>query len=341
LAIAALRDSLDAAIQAERTGGLMMKRFVLAASVLCCAMWGLPLHGAEKTTISYSSRTYAFLPAQVAVVKGFFKEEGLEPVLIQMRSQVAVPAMMNGDIQYTLTFGNILTAAIQGMPFKQLAVLTEKPLHHVVARPEIKTIADLRGKRVGTQRIGGSDHLAAEAILQAKGLDLKDVQWVTLGADEPVRVEMLKKGLVDAICVSPPGPVRLQKEGYNILGGPKDLKVGSPISAISITELRLKENRDQAKKVLRATVRALRFIRERKDEVVPIMVQWLQQTKEIASESYDLVVPSFSPDGGVSDATYQFAVDARLRELKSDKRVPLSQLRDFSLLREVQKELGL
>ena len=313
---------------------------VLAALALCCSLMGRSLFAAEKTTISYSSRTYAFLPAQVAAVKGFFRDEGLEPVLIQMRSQVAVPALMNGDIQYTLTFGNILTAALQGMPFKQLAVLTEKPLHHVVARPEIKTIADLRGKRVGTQRIGGSDHLAAEAILQAKGLDLKEVQFVTLGADEPVRVEMLKKGLVDAICVSPPGPIRLQKEGYNILGGPKDLKIGSPIAAISITDSRLKENREQAKKVLRAVVRALRVVRERKDEVVPIMMQWLQQTREVAAESYDLIVPSFSADGSVSDATYQFAVDARLRELKSDKRPLLAQLRDFSLLREVQKELG-
>jgi ABC-type nitrate/sulfonate/bicarbonate transport system substrate-binding protein len=177
--------------------------------------------------------------------------------------------------------------------------------------------------------------------LQAKGIDLKDVQLVTLAADEPVRVEILKKGLVDAVCVSPPGPIRLQKEGYNILGGPKDLKVGSPISAISVTDQRLKENRDEAKRVVRAVVRGLRFLRDRKDEVVPIMSQWLQQPKEVAGESYDLIVNSFSADGGVSDATYQFAVDARLKEIKSDKRVPLSQLRDFSLLREVQKELKL
>ena len=300
-----------------------------------------PLCAAEKVLISYSSRTYAFLPAQVALVKGFFKEEGLEPLLVQMRSQVAVPAMMNGDIQYTLTFGNIMTAALQGMPFKQLAILTEKPLHHIVARTGIKTIAELKGKRLGTQRVGGSDYLAAEAILTAKGIDLKDVQMVTLGADEPVRVEMLKRGLVDAVCVSPPGPIRLQREGYNIVGGPKDLKVGSPISAISITDQRLKQDREQAKRVVRAVVRGLRVVVERKDEAVPIMMQWLEQSKEVASESYDLILSSFSVDGGVTDATYDFAVNARLKELKSDKRVPLSQLRDFSLLREVQKELKL
>ena len=300
-----------------------------------------PLFAAEKVLISYSSRTYAFLPAQVALVKGFFKDEGLEPLLVQMRSQVAVPAMMNGDIQYTLTFGNIMTAALQGMPFKQLAILTEKPLHHIVARPGIKTIAELKGKRLGTQRIGGSDYLAAEAILTAKGIDLKDVQMVTLGADEPVRVEMLKRGLVDAVCVSPPGPIRMQREGFNIVGGPKDLKVGSPISAISITDQRLKQDREQAKRVVRAVVRGLRVVVERKDEAVPIMMQWLEQSKEVASESYDLILSSFSVDGGVTDATYDFAVNARLKELKSDKRVPLSQLRDFSLLREVQKELKL
>jgi NitT/TauT family transport system substrate-binding protein len=314
----------------------------LAAFLLACLLVGdSPLFAAEKVLISYSSRTYAFLPAQVALVKGFFREEGFEPLLVQMRSQVAVPAMMNGDIQYTLTFGNIMTAALQGMPFKQLAILTEKPLHHVVARPEIKTIAELKGKRLGTQRIGGSDYLAAEAILTAKGIDLKDVQMVTLGADEPVRVEMLKKGLVDAVCVSPPGPIRLQREGYNIVGGPKDLKVGSPISAISVTDQRLKQNREQAKRVIRAVVRGLRVVVERKDEAVPIMMQWLEQSKEVAGESYDLIVPSFSVDGGVADATYDFAVNARLKELKSDKRVPLAQLRDFSLLREVQKELKL
>ncbi len=309
--------------------------------LFCIILWG-PSYAAEKTIISYSSRTYAFLPAQVALVKGFFKDEALEPVLVQMRSQVAVPALMNGDIQYTLSFGNIVTAAMQGMPFKVLAVLTDKPLHHIVSRPEIKTIADLRGRKIGTQRIGGSDHLAAEAILQAKGLDpVKDVQFVTLGADEPVRVEILKKGLVDAVCVSPPGPVRLQRAGFNILGGPKDLKIGSPISAVAATDMRLKENRDEAKKVLRAVVRALRFIRERKGEVVPIMTQWLQQTQEVASESYDLIIPSFSPDGGTSDATYQFAIEARRSVLKTDRLIPVSQVRDLSLLKEVQRELGL
>ena len=296
---------------------------------------------ADKVIISYSSRSYAFLPAQVAVAKGFFKDENLDALLIQMRSQVTVPALISGEVHYTLSFGNIIGGAMQGLSFKILAVLTDKPLHSIVGRPEIKSLADLRGKRIGTQRIGGSDHLAAEAILQARGIDLKDIQFVTLGGDEPVRTEILKKGLVDAICTVPPGPVRLAREGYNILGGPKDLKIGSPISAVAVTDTRLKNNREETKKVLRAVLRGLRVMHERREDTIAIMAKWLSQSPDVARDSYDSILPSFSLDGGTVDRTYEFAIESRKATVRTDKPVALSQVRDLSLLREVQKELKL
>ena len=301
----------------------------------------IPACAADKINISYSSRSYAFLPAQVAVARGFFRDENIDPLLIQMRSQVTVPALLSGEVYYTLSFGNIIGSAMQGLPFKILAVLTDKPLHSLVARPELRSINDLRGKRIGTQRIGGSDHLAAEAILQAKGVEAKDVQFVTLGGDEPVRVEILKQGLVDAICTVPPGPVRLAREGYNILGGPKDLKIGSPISAVAVTDSRLKNNREETKRVLRAVLRGLRAMHERREDTIAIMARWLNQTPEVARDSYDSILPSFSTDGGTVDKTYEFAIEARKASIKSDKSISLSQVRDLTLLKEVQKELRL
>ncbi len=312
---------------------------ILALMVLTLP-WA-PLSAADKVIISYSSRSYAFLPAQIAVVKGFFKDENLEPLLIQMRSQVTVPALLSGEVHYTLSFGNIIGSAMAGLPFKILAVLTDKPLHSLVARPDIKTIAELRGKRIGSQRIGGSDQLAAEAILQAKGIDVKDVQFITLGGDEPVRVEMLRKNLVDAICTVPPGPVRLAREGYNVLGGPKDLKIGNPISAVAATDTRLKMQREETKKVLRAVLRGLRAMHERRDDTIAIMSKWLSQSADVARDSYDSILPSFSLDGGTVDKTYEFAIESRKATVRADKAIPLSQVRDLSLLREVQKELRL
>ena len=318
----------------------MNKPAAILALVFLALLWA-PASAADKVIISYSSRSYAFLPAQIAVVKGFFKDENLEPLLIQMRSQVTVPALLSGEVHYTLSFGNIIGSAMAGLPFKILAVLTDKPLHSLVARPDIKTIAELRGKRIGSQRIGGSDQLAAEAILQAKGIDVKDVQFITLGGDEPVRVEILRKGLVDAICTVPPGPVRLAREGYSVLGGPKDLKIGSPISAVAVTDTRLKTHREETKKVLRAVLRGLRAMHERRDDTIAIMSKWLSQSADVARDSYESILPSFSVDGGTVDKTYEFAIESRKATVRADKAIPLSQVRDLSLLREVQKELRL
>jgi len=103
--------------------------------VLLLVFWPVQdsLFAANQAIISYSSRSYAFLPAQVAVARNFFRDENLEPLLIQMRSQVTVPALISGEVQYTLSFGNIIGSAMQGLPFKVLAVLTDKPLHSLGA----------------------------------------------------------------------------------------------------------------------------------------------------------------------------------------------------------------
>jgi ABC-type nitrate/sulfonate/bicarbonate transport system substrate-binding protein len=295
----------------------------------------------EKVIISYSSRDYAALPAHVAVTKGFFREEGLEPIMVQMRPPVAAPALMNAEIHYTTTFGSMLNAMMQGVPAKLLAVITEKPPYYIVARPGIKSVMELRGKKIGAQQRGLSDRVVAEAILEAKGVDLKDVQFVTISGDLPVRMGVLTSGLVDAVCLLPPGPVLLEKDGYRIVAGPNDLKVGNPTMGLTTSTRRLGEKRTEVKKVVRAMVRGLRFVRERREETVAIMGQWLSQKPDIAAKSYDLIVPGFTHDGATSDATLQAIIDLRVQTLGLPKPASLDQVRDFAVLREVQRELKL
>src|SRR5258706_15867755 len=126
---------------------MRLAKVLFAVGILSCAIALCESAAADKVIISYSSRSYAFLPAQVAVAKGYFRDENLDPLLIQMRSQVPVPALISGEVQYTMSFGNIIGGAMQGLPFKILAVLTDKPMHSLVSRPEIKSLAELRGKR--------------------------------------------------------------------------------------------------------------------------------------------------------------------------------------------------
>jgi ABC-type nitrate/sulfonate/bicarbonate transport system substrate-binding protein len=295
----------------------------------------------EKVIISYSSRDFSFLPGHVAVAKGFFKDEGLEPVMVQMRPPIAAPALTAGEIHYTMTFGSTLNAILQGVPLRMLAVITEKSPYYIIARPGIKTVAELRGKKLAAQQRGLSDRVMAEAILEANGIDLKDVQFVTISGDLPVRMSVLTGGLADAVCLIPPGPVLLEKEGYRIIAGPNDVKLGVPTNGLTATNQRLAEKRAEAKKVVRSLIRGLRFVRERREETIAIMAQWLGQKPDIAARSYDLIIAGYSQDGGTSDATWQALIDSRVQTVGLPRPSSLDQVRDFTLLREVQKELKL
>src|SRR5512144_63251 len=72
----------------------------------------------DRVIISYSSRDFSFLPGHVAATKGFFKDEGLEPVMVQMRPPIAAPALTAREIHYTTTFGSTLNAIMQGVPLR-------------------------------------------------------------------------------------------------------------------------------------------------------------------------------------------------------------------------------
>ena len=78
---------------------------------------------------------------------------------------------------------------------------------------------------------------------------------------------------------------------------------------------------------------------ERKEEMIQIMMRWLSQTLEVAATPTIPILPSFSLDGGTVDKTYEFAIESRKATVRTDKPIPLSQVRDLTLLKEVQKEL--
>ena len=314
--------------------GLMLGAFLMAPTNSFSAP-------EEKVIISYSSRDFSFLPGHVAVTKGFFKDEGLDPVMVQMRPPIAAPALISGEIHYTTTFGSTLNAIMQGLPQKMLAVITEKSPYYIVARPGIKSVVELRGKKIAAQQPGLSDRVMAEAILEAKGIDLKEVQFVTLSGDLPVRMGALTSGLVDAVCLLPPGPVLLEKDGYRIIAGPNDVKLGVPTNGLTTTNQRLAEKRGDVRKVLRAMLRGLRFVRERREQTIPIMAQWLNQKPEIAARSYDLIIAGFSQDGTISDATWQALIDSRVQTFGLPRPASLDQVRDLTLVREAQKDLRL
>jgi NitT/TauT family transport system substrate-binding protein len=295
--------------------------------------WLEPLAAQElqKVRISYSSRSNSTTVYQVALARGFFKEEGLEPEMIQMNPRLGGLAVMNGDIEFTTTFGSTLRAIIQGLPIKFVAISVRKTDHFLISRPEFKTVQDLRGKRLGVSTLFGTDQLAAEEMMQSKGLGPGAMQVLALG-DAPVRVQALRSGLVEAIAMNSPHDLALIKGGYNALAGPQDIKRALPLAGLAVQDSLPKEKPTLIKHALRAVLKAHRFIFDNKQETTRIMMQWLSQPPEAASRSYEMALLTLSRNGEVADADL---------ELLTEKKRPLNEVRDYTLLREAQKELGI
>jgi NitT/TauT family transport system substrate-binding protein len=281
-----------------------------------------------------------FLAAGVAQHKGFFRDEGLQADIVVMTAPASLAALTNGDIDYTLLTGSVIRAAIRGLPLRIVAGLMSSSAHVFLSRPEIKTIKELQGKRVGLAGFGDATHVLARMILAKQGIDPeKDVQFVALGSDSG-RFNALQQNLADMVVTSPPWDFEGKKLGYNILARAYEY-VNYPLAGVGVNQKSLQSNRAQVKRVIKSLVRANRFMRENREESVKILVAWGKGKPEHAYASYDSTVKIISADGSIPEDGLKILIDQAKRDVKITRDVPVSEIVDFSVLREVQKELGL
>jgi len=127
--------------------------------IILSALVGLtflsPARAAEKIRIGFPEFNSSTFTLPMAHLKGFFHEEGLEAELIRIRSAVALPALTSGEIDYHTVVAPAVTAALRGIPVRVVACFTPGLTTAIIARPEIKTVQDLKGKTIGLNSIDG------------------------------------------------------------------------------------------------------------------------------------------------------------------------------------------
>src|SRR5438067_608874 len=128
----------------------------------------------KKVTFSYSAVSMTWFPVKVALEKRFFRNEGLEPQLIQMNGNVATVALANGYIDFSLNISPVLNGAMQGLGTKLVAALNSRPLFALVVRPEINSPNDLKGKVFAVSSFGNIQAILTEKHLQHLGLKKDD-----------------------------------------------------------------------------------------------------------------------------------------------------------------------
>lgn len=302
-----------------------------------CWLWSAEI---EKVRLAYPARSLSALQIQVAQEKRFFVKYGLQVEAIQMRPTISAAALISGEVQYLASVGSALRAAAMGAPVKLLTVSNIAPFFSLVARSRYKNIQELRDKEIGvTGNPGGSNDRTVRVLLRQAGIEPeKDVKLIHAG-DPPVLYAAFSAGRFDAISISLPFPVIAEQKGHRILINAAE-KIRTPLSGLAVTDQRLKEQRDQAKRMLKAHIEAQRFIKREKEAAIDVMMRWLGLERAVARRSYDLYIP-----GLAQEATVEREGSRRLLEQETESGVVLKitdveRLVDAALAEEVNRELG-
>jgi NitT/TauT family transport system substrate-binding protein len=292
----------------------------------------------RKITLSYSAVSMTWLPVKVAVDRGFFREQGLEPQLIQMRGNVATTALVTGDLDFSLNISPVLNGAIQGLGLKLVAGLNTRPLFSLVVRPEIKTAADLKGKIFAVSSFGNTQAILTEKHLQHLGLKKGEYQLLAIGATG-ARIAAMEKNLAQGSLMPPPANVMMENQGYRLLGNTAEIVV-HPIAGLGTHESKIKNQPEMVKRALRAALKGLLFVRNNRGETVRLIMAMNHINEKDAARVYDFSQAGFSANGLLSDEDLGIEWGFIQQETKKTS-VPVSVAHDMTLLREVQKELGL
>jgi ABC-type nitrate/sulfonate/bicarbonate transport system substrate-binding protein len=277
------------------------------------------------------------MPFVAALRNGYFMTEGLEVYKLQVQPEFAVKALLAGEVDYVLAWDASVRAAMNGSPIKGVAMIASRPLHIFLSRPEIRHPRDLKGKTVGVDTSGGTVDYLSRVAARYLGLEPnRDVSMVETG-DSSLRFAALKDGSVDATVVDITLAVKAEEAGFKRLLHLGDI-IDFPISALAVTTAKLSTRKDQIKKVIRATLRGTRFIKQKRVESVAMIQSQLKITSVQAAKAYDASVRAFSDDGFAYDRAISLTMRRAREELQMAKDTPMRQVVDWRVLGEIKAE---
>jgi len=296
----------------------------------------------DRIVITYPSRSIASVDLYIAQERGFFRQEGLLADVVQVRGNIGVTALLSGDAHAINNVGTVIRAMERSdLPVKVMSQSLKKNLFWLVTKPEIKTLAELKGKTFGTTTFGGSQHLAGLRLLQKAGLDTdKDITMV-IGGDVPAQLQSLISGTIHLAALSPPTIILARdKFKLRIHGSTLD-DLPNLQNGLAFTEKLVREKRDLVKRILRARSRAHRYLFENERGTAEVLAKLLNVDLTVALESYRLARPAFTTNGLPTDKEVEDFLRADAEVLKLKEPVPATKIFDFNLQREVNQELGI
>jgi ABC-type nitrate/sulfonate/bicarbonate transport system substrate-binding protein len=280
----------------------------LRAALCFVLLMAMPAHAADKVIAGSLGGQAPLWAIYVAVHKGFFKAENLDLELNFAQSGAAVTQQLTGgslDMALSVGITDPIRAIDKGAPLALIRVVGNAAPYVLIAKPEFKSIKDLRGKTISTGADNDITTVYFERMMAANGLKKGDYTTLPAGV-AAARFATLKAGVVDAAVVLPPVNFQAEKLGFPTLGYAADYVKDLPFTGMAVNRRWASANISTAQRVMDATDNSVAWLADpaNKAEAIELLVRVAKSSQDDAEASYDYLrrIEYFEPHSQVSRA---------------------------------------
>src|SRR6266850_3683543 len=232
----------------------------------------------DKIRVGLSSVSGLHTALWVAEEKGLLRKQGIdaEVIVTGQGGNAGISALLANDIQIVNSAGDVLVAAaLRGGDTVMVAGVVNKGLQRLVTKSDIKTPADLKGKRVGVTRIGAISHSVLLMMLQRWKMSVNDVQVMQVGSS-PNMLASMEKGGLDGAVLTIPSMFVAEDRGYRVLLDMADTDIYYLHTMVATTRNYIKNNRDKVSRFLKGYLEGLAFVKQNKKESIDVVKKKLR-----------------------------------------------------------------
>jgi len=317
----------------------VMKK-ILTAIIVCFAA-ATSAHSADRLRIAYSSISAAYLGIWMAHDAGFYAKEGLDDQIIFIPSATQLAqVLVSGDVDIgNLGGAPVIAASLGGAELKVIGNSVNKLIFSLHARPEIKSMEDLRGKRIAVSRFGSAADIGARTALRKYNMDPnKDVTLLQLSTMANM-FGALKSGAVEASMVSPPTQFLSEKMGFKEIVSVTDMDLAYPNPSMVVSGDLIRKKSDVIDRFMRAYVRGMHRAHLDRSGAIKTLAKYTTITDTaILNRSYDYYITKVLERAPyINMQGMQNALDDVARTVPAAKNAKPEQFVDLRFLDRIDK----
>jgi ABC-type nitrate/sulfonate/bicarbonate transport system substrate-binding protein len=291
----------------------------------------------QTVRIGYVSRSILDMPYMIARERGLFREEGLEPELVFIRAGLTPQVLLAGGVDFATATGTGISAAVSGAEVRLIYALTDRTSFDLIANPGITSVQQLRGKRVGVSGVGSLAEILTRQVLVANQVPPEQVTLLPLGSSDITYIA-LKAGTIDATMLQIPQKFFALDEGFRKIAAGADV-YRAVMGGLTTTKATLSDRPELVMKMIRATNRAVRLMKNDRKYVLEFMkgpyLELGKDKERYAERIYDAALQLYLAMPMVDEKLQREMIATAAQRIKPKEPVPPERVFDFSFVQKL------